>query len=335
MTKKYNSIPVSVLDLVAVREGDTHKEAIDETVNLAQHTEKLGYSRFWLTEHHNSPTVISSATSILIGHVLENTQSIRVGSGGIMLPNHAPLVIAEQFGTLEAMYPKRVDLGLGRAPGTDMQTAHALRRTTHETAFAFPQDVVELQNYFKSIDQQGAVRAFPGVDAQVPVYILGSSVSSAALAARMGLPYVFAAHFAPTQLEEALHIYHNQFTPSDYLAEPYVMVCVNVVAADSNEEAEKLSTTTNQFYLNVVRRSQNFLQPPVDSMDGLWSPFEESAVRGMSTYSFKGDKQKIQDQAKKFIEKFRVNELIAVTYIYDQTARMRSYEILKEAIDEL
>ena len=335
MTKQYKNVPVSVLDLVAVREGATHKEAIGDMVNIAQHTEKLGYHRYWLTEHHNMPTVISSATSILIGHVLENTQSIRVGSGGIMLPNHAPLVVAEQFGTLEAMYPKRVDLGLGRAPGTDMRTAHALRRTTQETAFAFPQDVVELQNYFKSIEQQGAVRAFPGVDAHVPIYILGSSTSSALLAARLGLPYVFAAHFAPTQLEEALHIYRNQFTPSEYLAEPYVMVCVNVVAADTNEEAEKLSTSTNRFYLNVVRRTEDLLQPPVDSMDGLWSPLEESAVRGMSVYSFKGDKQAIQGQAKKFFDKFQVDELIAVTYIYDQTARMRSYEILKEAIDEL
>ncbi|MBE3102695.1 MAG: LLM class flavin-dependent oxidoreductase, partial [Bacilli bacterium] len=289
------SIQLSVLDLVAVLEGQTHKEAIGDMVNLAQHTEKLGYHRYWLTEHHNMPAVISSATSILIGHVLENTQSIRVGSGGIMLPNHAPLVVAEQFGTLETMYPKRVDLGLGRAPGTDMRTVHALRRTTQETAFSFPQDVLELQNYFKSLDLQEMVRAIPGVDSNVPIYILGSSTSSAALAARLGLPYVFAAHFAPTQLEQALHIYRNQFTPSEYLAKPYVMVCVNVVAADSIEEAKKLSTSTDRFYLNVVKRTENLLQPPVDSMDGLWNSFEESAVRSMSSYSFKGDKKAIQE----------------------------------------
>lgn len=335
MTLNEKSIPVSVLDLVAVLEGQTHKEAIGDLVNLAQHTEKLGYQRYWLTEHHNMPAVISSATSVLIGHVLENTQSIRVGSGGIMLPNHAPLVVAEQFGTLEAIYPKRVDLGLGRAPGTDMRTAHALRRTTQETAFAFPQDVVELQQYFSSIEQQGEVRAFPGVDAKVPIYILGSSTSSASLAARLGLPYVFAAHFAPAQLEQALQIYRNQFTPSEYLSEPYVMVCVNVVAADTNEEAAKLSTSTNRFYLNVVRRTEEFLKPPVESMDGLWNSFEESAVRSMSTYSFKGDKNAIQKQLKRFQDTFQVDELMAVTYIYDREARKRSYEILKEAMDEL
>lgn len=335
MTIEIKPVPLSVLDLVAVLEGQTHKEAIGDMVNLARHTEQLGYQRYWLTEHHNMPAVISSATSILIGHVLENTESIRVGSGGIMLPNHTPLVVAEQFGTLEAIYPNRVDLGLGRAPGTDMRTAHALRRTSQETAFAFPQDVVELQNYFKSIDQQGMVRAFPGADANVPIYILGSSTSSAALAARLGLPYVFAAHFAPTQLEQALHIYRNQFTPSEYLSEPYVMVCVNVIAADTNEEAKKLSTSTDRFYLNVVRRTEELLKPPIDSMDGVWNSVEESAVRSMSAYSFKGDKSAIEEQLKKFLGTFQVDELIAVTYIYDQQARKRSYELLKEVVDNL
>ena len=335
MTINDKNIPISVLDLVAVSEGKSHKEAIGDMIHIAQHTEKLGYKRFWLTEHHNMPTVISSATSILIGHVLGQTESIRVGSGGIMLPNHAPLVVAEQFGTLDAIYPDRVDLGLGRAPGTDMRTAHALRRTTQETAFAFPQDVVELQNYFKSVDQQSDVRAFPGVGADVPIYILGSSTSSAALAARMGLPYVFAAHFAPTHLETALQIYRSQFNASEYLSEPYVMVCVNVVAADTNEEAQTLSTSTDRFYLNVVRRTEEFLQPPVDSMDGLWNAFEESAVRGMSAYTLKGDKNAIQQQLKSFLDAFQVDELMAVTYIYDQNARKRSYEILKEAMNEI
>jgi len=335
MNESLQSIPVSVLDLVAVKEGQTNKEAFEDMVDLAGHVEKLGYKRYWLTEHHNSQTVISSATSILIGHVLEKTETIRVGSGGIMLPNHAPLVVAEQFGTLETMYPNRLDLGLGRAPGTDMQTAHALRRTTQETAFAFPQDVMELQHYFKTNDQQGQVRAFPGVGSSVPIYILGSSTSSAELAARLGLPYAFAAHFAPQQLEHAIHIYRTQFVPSEYLAEPYVMVCVNVIAAETNEEAEKLSTTSNRFYLNVVSGKKELLQPPIESMDGQWSYYEENAVRGMTAYTFKGDKNLISEQLRAFFGRLQVDELIAVSYIYDQEARKRSYEILKETVDQL
>ncbi|SDM58639.1 luciferase family oxidoreductase, group 1 [Psychrobacillus sp. OK028] len=335
MNRKLQSIPVSVLDLVAVKEDQTNKEAFKDMVSLAQFTEKLGYNRYWLTEHHNAPNVISSATSILIGHVLEKTETIKVGSGGIMLPNHAPLVVAEQFGTLESLYPNRLDLGLGRAPGTDMQTAHALRRTTQETSFSFPQDVVELQNYFKSIDSQSTVHAFPGVGANVPIYILGSSTSSAELAARLGLPYAFAAHFAPQQMEMAIEIYRNKFVPSEYLTEPYVIVCVNVIAADTNEEAKKLSTTSDRFYLNVVTGKKELLQPPVDSMEGLWNPLEENAVRRMSAYTFKGDRNKIIEQLKSFLGAFHVDELMAVTYVYDQEARRRSYEILREAIEQL
>ena len=333
MKGSHQSIPVSVLDLVAVKEGQTNKEAFEDMVDLAGHVEKLGYHRYWLTEHHNSQTVISSATSILIGHVLEKTETIRVGSGGIMLPNHTPLVVAEQFGTLETMYPNRVDLGLGRAPGTDMKTAHALRRTTQETAFAFPQDVTELLHYLNT--DEGQVRAFPGSGTNVPVYILGSSTSSAELAARLGLPYAFAAHFAPQQLEHAVHIYRSQFVPSEYLSEPYVMVCVNVIAADTNEEAEKLSTTSDRFYLNVVSGKKELLKPPVESMDGQWSYYEENAVRGMTAYSFKGDLNLISEQLKAFFERLPVDELIAVSYIYDQEARKRSYEILKDAMEQL
>ena len=335
MNRKIEPIPVSVLDLVAVKEGQTNKEAFKDMVQLAQHAEKLGYNRYWLTEHHNSATVVSSATSILIGHVLEKTETIKVGSGGIMLPNHAPLVVAEQFGTLETIYPNRLDLGLGRAPGTDMQTAHALRRTTQETSFSFPQDVVELQNYFKSLEHQGGVRAFPGVGVNVPIYILGSSTSSAELAAHLGLPYAFAAHFAPQQLELAIQIYRNKFVPSEYLSEPYVMVCVNVIAADTNEEAKKLAATSDRFYLNVVSGKKNLLQPPVDTMEGLWNHLEQNAVRGMSIYTFKGDQNAITDQLKSFLGAFHVDELMAVSYIYDQEARRRSYEILKEAVDQL
>lgn len=335
MTSKVHAVELSVLDLVTVLEGQTDKQAFQDMVDLAQHTEKLGYTRFWLTEHHNKPTVISSATSLLIGHVLEKTESIKVGSGGIMLPNHAPLVVAEQFGTLETLYPNRVDLGLGRAPGTDRQTAHALRRTTEETAHSFPQDVIQLQTYFSSLEEQGSVRAFPGVNTSIPIYILGSSVSSAKLAAHLGLPYVFAAHFAPRQLEEALATYRDQFKPSRYLEEPYVTVCLNVIAADTNEEAERLATTSDRFYLNVVRNTEELVQPPVDSMDGIWNPLEERMVKTMSAYTLKGDKNTITDQLNDLLTNLEIDEVMAVTYIYNQEKRRRSYEILREAMDEI
>lgn len=335
MSQQIESIPVSVLDLVAISEGHTAKEALQDMVSLAQHVEELGYRRFWLSEHHNSPTLASSATSILIAKVLDNTESIEVGSGGIMLPNHTPLVVAEQFGTLDTMYPGRVNLGLGRAPGTDMQTAHALRRTTQETAFAFPQDVVELQNYLKPAEHQSMVCAYPGVGTEVPIYILGSSTSSAQLAARLGLPYVFAAHFAPQQLKQALQLYRSQFQPSEYLAEPYVMACVNVVAAETAEEAEMLSTSSQLFYLNVVRGTKNLLQPPVETMDGKWSLYEENVARGMSQYTFTGDRETISSQLAPFLKELQIDELMAVSYIYDQEKRKRSYEILKQAVDQI
>lgn len=335
MNQNIKPVPVSVLDLVAISEGQTAKDALTDMVSLAQHVEKLNYKRFWLSEHHNSPTLASSATSILISKVLDNTASIEVGSGGVMLPNHTPLVVAEQFGTLETMYPGRVNLGLGRAPGTDMQTAHALRRTTQETAYAFPQDVVELQNYLKPLEHQGMVHAYPGVGTEVPIFILGSSTSSAQLAARLGLPYVFAAHFAPQQLEQALQIYRTQFQPSEYLAEPYVMVCVNVVAAETTEDAQKLSTSSQMFYLNVVRGTKNLLQPPVDSMDGKWSLYEETVAKNMSRYTFLGDREAITAQLKDFIGDMQIDELMAVSYIYDQEKRKRSFEILKDAMDQI
>ncbi|GKW46395.1 LLM class flavin-dependent oxidoreductase [Planococcus sp. NCCP-2050] len=335
MNQNIKPVPVSVLDLVAISEGQTAKDALTDMVSLAQHVEKLNYKRFWLSEHHNSPTLASSATSILISKVLDNTASIEVGSGGVMLPNHTPLVVAEQFGTLETMYPGRVNLGLGRAPGTDMQTAHALRRTTQETAYAFPQDVVELQNYLKPVEHQGMVHAYPGVGTEVPIFILGSSTSSAQLAATLGLPYVFAAHFAPQQLEQALQIYRTQFQPSEYLAEPYVMVCVNVVAAETTEEAQKLSTSSQMFYLNVVRGTKNLLQPPVDSMDGKWSLYEETVAKNMSRYTFLGDREAITEQLKDFMGDMQIDELMAVSYIYDQEKRKRSFEILKDAMDQI
>lgn len=335
MTQPIKPIPLSVLDLVPVREGHSTFDAFEDMTAFARRVEELGYKRFWLSEHHNTMSLASSATSILISKVLERTESIRVGSGGIMLPNHTPLIVAEQFGTLAEMHPGRVDLGLGRAPGTDMQTAHALRRTTEETAYAFPQDVVELQRYLKPEEAQGPVRANPGVGTEVPVYILGSSTSSAQLAARLGLPYVFAAHFAPQQLEQAVALYRRLFQPSPELAEPFFMVCVNGIVADTDGQAEYLGTSSDLFYRNVVRGTKEPLLPPVDSMEGRWNYYEENMVRSMTEYTLKGGKERVTGQLRGLIERLRPDELMVASYIYDQQARHRSYELLQQAMAEV
>jgi luciferase family oxidoreductase group 1 len=326
-------IPLSVLNLAPIREGQTSKQAIEAMVDLAQAVEKMGYQRYWIAEHHNSPTLVSSATSILIKHTLEHTKTIRVGSGGIMLPNHSPLVVAEQFGTMETIYPNRVELGLGRAPGTDMVTASALRRSKNDSVYTFPEDVKALLSYFGPEEQQGYVKAYPGVETNIPIYILGSSTESAYLAASLGLPYVFASHFAPRFMEEAMSIYRSRFQPSQYLDQPYMMVCLNVIAAESDEEAKKLSTTMQQFFLNVVRGSKNKLQPPVDSMDGIWSPSEKEMANSMSSVTLLGSKETVQKQLISFQEKYGVDEIMAVSYIYDPEKQKRSYEIVKEIVD--
>ncbi|HYK73330.1 MAG TPA: LLM class flavin-dependent oxidoreductase [Pseudoneobacillus sp.] len=324
------NIPVSILNLAPIREGQGPKQAIDSMVDLAQSAEKLGYSRYWIAEHHNTPTLVSSATSLLIKHTLEHTNTIRVGSGGIMLPNHSPLVVAEQFGTLATIYPNRVDLGLGRAPGTDMKTASALRRSRNDSVYTFPEDVKALLHYFGPEEQQSYVKAYPGVETNVPLYILGSSTDSAYLAASLGLPYVFASHFAPKFMEEAISIYRNKFQPSEYLDQPYMMVCLNVVAAESDEEAKWLSTTMQQFFLNVVRGTQNPLRPPVENMDGLWNPMEEEMATSMSSVTLMGSKETVRQQLTRFQSIYNVDEIMAVSYIYDQEKQKRSYEILKE-----
>jgi len=326
-------IPVSVLNLVPIKEGQGAKEAIDSMVDLAQYTEKLGYKRYWIAEHHNTKTLVSSATSILIKHTLEHTNHIRVGSGGVMLPNHSPLVVAEQFGTMATIYPNRLDLGLGRAPGTDMMTASALRRSKNDSVYTFPNDVKALLTYFGPEDQQSYVKAYPGVGTNIPIYVLGSSTDSAYLAAELGLPYVFASHFAPTSMEQAISIYRNRFKPSQYLDSPYMMVCLNVIAAESDEEARKESTTMQQFFLNVVRGTQSFLKPPIDTMDGIWSFQEEQVAESMTSVTLMGDKNTIRKQLISFQEKYNVDEIMAVSYIYDQEKQKRSYEILKEVVD--
>lgn len=326
-------IPVSVLNLAPIREGQTAKQAIEAMVELAQAAEKMGYQRYWIAEHHNTPTLVSSATSILIKHTLEHTNQIRVGSGGIMLPNHSPLVVAEQFGTMATIYPDRVELGLGRAPGTDMMTANALRRSKADSVYTFPEDVKALLTYFGSEEQQGYVKAHPGVGTNIPVYILGSSTDSAYLAASLGLPYVFASHFAPRFMEEAISIYRKQFQPSAYLDRPYMMVCLNVIAAETDEEAHYLSTTKHQFFLNVVRGSQNPLRPPVENMDELWNPMEKEMASSMSSVTLLGSKETIRQQLTRFQEIYAVDEIMAVSYIFDPEKQKRSFEILKEVVD--
>ncbi|WP_066066734.1 LLM class flavin-dependent oxidoreductase [Neobacillus soli] len=326
-------IPVSVLNLAPIREGEGPKQAIDSMIDLAQAVEIMGYQRYWIAEHHNTPTLVSSATSMLIKHTLEHTNTIQVGSGGIMLPNHSPLVVAEQFGTMATIYPNRVELGLGRAPGTDMMTASALRRSKNDSVYTFPDDVQALLTYFGPENQQSYVRAYPGVGTNIPIYILGSSTDSAYLAASLGLPYVFASHFAPRYMEEAISIYRQRFQPSEYLDKPYMMVCLNVIAAESDEEAEWLSTTKHQFFLNVVRGSKNPLQPPVENMDKLWTPAEKEMAAAMSSVTLLGSKETIRQQLTDFQEKYNVDEIMAVSYIYDPEKQKRSYEIFKEIVD--
>ncbi|RFU69475.1 LLM class flavin-dependent oxidoreductase [Bacillus sp. V59.32b] len=327
------NIPVSVLNLAPIRQGEEPKDAIDSMVDLAQATEEMGYKRYWIAEHHNSPTLVSSATSILIKHTLEHTKTIRVGSGGVMLPNHSPLVVAEQFGTMATIYPNRLDLGLGRAPGTDMMTASALRRSQNDSVYTFPDDVNSLLTYFGPEEKQGYVKAHPGVGTNIPLYILGSSTDSAYLAAKLGLPYVFASHFAPRYMEEAISIYRNRFQPSEYLDSPYMMVCLNVVAAETDEEAIRESTTTQQFFLNVVRGSQSPLQPPVDSMDNIWSGQEKEMASSMSSVTFTGSKETVKAQLTNFQEKYHVDEIMAVSYIFNPDIQKRSYQIFKEIVD--
>jgi len=326
-------IPVSVLNLAPIREGQSAKQAIDSMVDLAQATEKMGYLRYWIAEHHNSPTLVSSATSILIKHTLEHTNTIRVGSGGIMLPNHSPLVVAEQFGTMATIYPNRIELGLGRAPGTDMMTANALRRSKNDSVYTFPEDVKALLTYFGPEGQQSYVKAYPGVGTNIPIYILGSSTDSAYLAAKLGLPYVFASHFAPTYMEEAISIYRNRFQPSEYLDQPYMIVCLNVIAAETDEEAKWLSTTMHQFFLNIVRGTRNPLQPPVDNMDGLWTPMEKEMADQRASVALIGSKEAIRQKLTRFQEKYNVDEIMAVSYIYDMEKQKRSYQILKDIVE--
>ncbi len=319
------AIPLSVLDLAPVVEGGSVGETLKNSLDLAKKVEAIGYERFWLAEHHNMPSVASSATAVLIGYIAGGTSTIRVGSGGIMLPNHAPLMVAEQFGTLATLYPERIDLGLGRAPGTDQVTARALNRDPR-AALEFPQNVQELMLYFSEENSTGAVRAIPGEGLDIPIWILGSSTDSAYLAAAMGLPYAFASHFAPAQLHAALQIYRQNFRPSPYLDAPYTLACVNVVAADTDEEADFLSISFKRLFLGIITGKRGLLQAPDESMR--LHEMEEAALSQMTAYSFIGGPQKISDDIAAFLDETRVDELMAVTYVYEHEARLKSYEIL-------
>jgi luciferase family oxidoreductase group 1 len=326
--KKIGDLPMSVLDLVMVNSGGSPGESMRNSLDLAKHVERWGYKRYWLAEHHNIAGIASTATSILIGFIAGGTPAIRVGSGGVMLPNHAPLVIAEQFGTLESLYPGRIDLGLGRAPGTDIKTAMALRRNLDGSEEDFPNSVKELQNYFATPNPGTQVRATPGEGLNVPIWLLGSSVFSAHLAAMLGLPYAFASHFAPAYLETAIEIYRDKFQPSKTLKEPYVIAGVNVVAADNDKEANHLFTSLQIRALGMIRGNPILFPAPVDDMCGIWSMPERYAVGEMLKYSFVGGPATVKKGLQSFLGMTQADEIMAVSHIYEHTARLRSYEIL-------
>jgi luciferase family oxidoreductase group 1 len=323
------AIPFSVLDLSPICEGSDAAVAFRNTLDLAQHAERWGYRRFWLAEHHNMPGIASAATSIVIAHVAGGTSTIRVGSGGIMLPNHAPLVIAEQFGTLASLYPNRIDLGLGRAPGTDQRTARALRRDLGGGE-SFPQDVMELQSYFRPVEPGQSVRAVPGAGLNVPIWLLGSSLFSAQLAALLGLPFAFASHFAPAAMMAALEVYRAEFRPSPALERPYAMLGLNVFAADTDAEARRLFSSLQQQFVNLRRGQPTPLQPPVDEMDALLSPWEREGIDEALACSVIGSPETVRAGIARFIARTGADELMLTAQIYDHAARLRSFEIAAE-----
>ncbi len=326
---------ISVLDLAPIREGDSAAGAFRNSLDLARHAEGWGYKRFWLAEHHNIPGIASAATAVVISHIAGGTSRIRVGAGGIMLPNHAPLVIAEQFGTLEALYPGRIDLGLGRAPGGDQKTAAALRRNLGSSGDTFPQDLLELQSYFRPASPDQAVRAVPGEGADVPIWLLGSSDFSALLAAELGLPFAFASHFAPAYLSAALSLYRDNFKPSAPLNAPRVMIGVNAFAAETDLEARRLFTSLQQAIVGLLRGRLKLLQPPVDTMEGRWSPDEQSQVDRMTRISVVGSAATVRRGLEYLIDATDADELMLTGQIFDHAARLRSFEIISQVREAL
>lgn len=328
-------IPYSVLDLATVLEGKTAADSFHNSLELARTAEELGYTRYWFAEHHNMAGVASSATAVLIGYIAGGTSRIRVGSGGIMLPNHAPLIIAEQFGTLASLYPGRIDLGLGRAPGTDQLTAMAIRGENFRAEHNFPQDIQRLQQFFSADNSNSKIRAIPGEGLAIPIWVLGSSTDSARVAAAMGLPYAFASHFAPAYFLEAIQLYRKNFQPSAFLKEPYVMACVNVVAAATDVAAAKLATSVQQLFLGIITGKRKLLQPPVDTMDNIWKEGESIAVQQMLSYSFIGGPSSLKQQLQQFMKLTAVNEIMATSHIYDHSDRLISYTYFAEAVRQV
>jgi luciferase family oxidoreductase group 1 len=323
-------VPFSVLDLAPIVVGGSAADAFRNTLDLARHAERWGFRRYWLAEHHNMPGVASAATAVVIGHVAAGTSTIRVGAGGVMLPNHSPLVIAEQFGTLESLFPGRIDLGLGRAPGTDPNTTRALRRRGDLDADGFPSDVMELQAYFREPSPGQLIRAVPGAGLHVPIWLLGSSLFSAQLAAELGLPFAFASHFAPDLLHHALQLYRTQFKPSPSLAAPYVMAGISVFAAEHDAAARRLFTSLQVQFVNLRRGRPGPLNPPVDSLDDLWSPAERAGVEHALRYAIVGGPETVRRGLRAFVSETGVDELMITAQIHDHAARLRSYEIVAD-----
>jgi len=322
-------VQLSILDLVRVRQGATARIALDDARDLAAHAESLGYTRYWVAEHHNMPGVASAATSVVIGHIAAGTSSIRVGAGGIMLPNHAPIVIAEQFGTLAQLFPGRIDLGLGRAPGTDQVTMRALRRSLSNSD-SFPQDVLELQDYFATPREGQAIQAVPAGGTDVPLWILGSSTYGAQLAAALGLPYAFASHFAPDHLGDALAIYRERFTPSKQLDRPHAMVGINIIAADTDAQARRLATTQQMSFTNMFRGARGLSLPPIDDIEAYWSLIEKAQAMRMLARSIVGSPETVRAGIAALVAETRADELMIVSDIYEQGARRRALEIIAE-----
>jgi len=330
----FKNTPFSILELATVSSNSTPEETFKKSLDLAQKAEGFGYKRFWLAEHHNMKSIASSATSVLIGYIAGGTKEIRVGSGGIMLPNHSPLIVAEQFGTLGSIYPNRIDLGLGRAPGTDQLTAHAIRSDRMQAVHKFPEEIGEIQKYFSPENSGAKVRASVAEGINVPLYILGSSTDSAHLAAKKGLPYVFASHFAPAQLFEALNIYYNNFKPSGFLQEPYTIACINVIAADSDEEAEKISTSMIRMMFGVLTGNIDYLQEPINMTSELRDLSENPAFQRMLKYSFVGSKETLKQKTGDFLQKTGVNEIMVASHIFDHQDRLKSFRIFSEVMKE-
>ncbi|QPC86578.1 MsnO8 family LLM class oxidoreductase [Mesorhizobium sp. NBSH29] len=328
-------IPLSVLDLSPVGEGSNVSQSLKNTLDLARHAERLGYRRYWLAEHHNMPGIASAATSVVIAHVAAGTSAIRVGAGGIMLPNHAPLVIAEQFGTLSALHPGRIDLGLGRAPGTDMNTARALRRNMESGVDSFPQDVVELANYFRPAEPGQRLRAVPGEGENVPLWILGSSTYGAQLAAMLGLPYAFASHFAPAELENAIDIYRSRFQPSEQLAKPYVMLGLNVIAAPTTQEAKLHFTSLQQAFVNLRSGRAGKLPPPIERYYDTLDIASKTMLDHALVCAIVGDRDTVKSGLEAFIRRTGADELMVTAQMFDHAARVRSFEMLADVHREL